>query len=292
MSEIQTTDWDETAANNNQTPPAGWPEGQAPSTVNDCAREMMAQIKRWFNRLTGRTDAGALVASAGTSTAITVAYDTAPASLYTGLECSFKVTTTCGVDPTLNVNSLGAKNIQKFVGSYVNLEAGDIVATQHVKVKYDGTLDRWILMVAGGGSAAHGKASFSAHKNGSAQGSITSATNIKLTFGTEDWDTGGYFASSTWTPPAGKYQISGAAAFTNANGVDNELMTIMVFKNGAVHKAAYYDRGSTGTIGTHISCIVSANGTDTFELYVNKGGAGDGTVAGGASDTWFQGVAV
>lgn len=32
-----------TAANNNSTPPNGWPEGQAPSTVNDCAREMMAQ---------------------------------------------------------------------------------------------------------------------------------------------------------------------------------------------------------------------------------------------------------
>lgn len=37
--------WSTTAASNSATPPDGWPEGQAPSTVNDCAREMMASIK-------------------------------------------------------------------------------------------------------------------------------------------------------------------------------------------------------------------------------------------------------
>jgi len=37
--------WSTTAGNNNATPPDGWPEGQAPSTVNDCAREMMASIR-------------------------------------------------------------------------------------------------------------------------------------------------------------------------------------------------------------------------------------------------------
>src|ERR1700686_4569674 len=33
-----------TEASNPASQPDGWPEGQAPSTVNDCAREMMAQI--------------------------------------------------------------------------------------------------------------------------------------------------------------------------------------------------------------------------------------------------------
>lgn len=42
--------WSTTAANNNSTPPDGWPEGQAPSTVNNCAREMMAAIRtQWEN---------------------------------------------------------------------------------------------------------------------------------------------------------------------------------------------------------------------------------------------------
>lgn len=43
--------WSTTPGSNNATPPDGWPEGQAPSTVNDCAREMMAQIRAAFNDL-------------------------------------------------------------------------------------------------------------------------------------------------------------------------------------------------------------------------------------------------
>lgn len=40
--------WSTTAGNNNSAPPDGWPEGQAPSTVNDCARENMAAIRTAF----------------------------------------------------------------------------------------------------------------------------------------------------------------------------------------------------------------------------------------------------
>lgn len=40
--------WSTTPGSNNATPPDGWPEGQAPSTVNDCAREMMASIRTVF----------------------------------------------------------------------------------------------------------------------------------------------------------------------------------------------------------------------------------------------------
>jgi hypothetical protein len=46
MSEVST--WSTTAASNNSATPDGWPEGQAASTVNDCAREMMAAIARWY----------------------------------------------------------------------------------------------------------------------------------------------------------------------------------------------------------------------------------------------------
>lgn len=43
--------WSTAAGSNNSTPPDGWPEGQAPSTVNDCAREMMASIRAMVNDL-------------------------------------------------------------------------------------------------------------------------------------------------------------------------------------------------------------------------------------------------
>lgn len=41
--------WSTTAAANSATPPDGWPEFQAPSTVNDCAREMMAAVRTGLN---------------------------------------------------------------------------------------------------------------------------------------------------------------------------------------------------------------------------------------------------
>jgi hypothetical protein len=37
--------WSPAAGSNNEAVPDGWPEGQLPSTVNDCAREMMAAIR-------------------------------------------------------------------------------------------------------------------------------------------------------------------------------------------------------------------------------------------------------
>lgn len=36
------------AASNNSAVPNGWPEGQSPSSVNDCARQMMAAIRTWY----------------------------------------------------------------------------------------------------------------------------------------------------------------------------------------------------------------------------------------------------
>jgi hypothetical protein len=47
MSAVST--WSTTAANNNSAPPDGWPEGMAPSNVNDCAREMMAAVKTFYD---------------------------------------------------------------------------------------------------------------------------------------------------------------------------------------------------------------------------------------------------
>lgn len=290
MSEINTSDWSEVAANNNATPPAGWPESQAPSTVNDCAREMMAVIRRWFGRWHGISETEALIASGGTSTAITVAYSTAPASLFTGLEVGFKVTTTCGDAPTLNVNSLGAKNIQKVVGSgYINLEVGDIVATQHVKVKYDGTLDKWILM-----TPQNRGVSFSAHKNGTNQTGLVSATPTKITFGTEAFDRGGYFASSTFTPlVGGRYLLTASVRWTNTNAVDNEQLEILIYKNGAAHKTQIWPRAGVGFMQTNITAIVEANGTtDNFEVYGNKNGAGNGDVSGAVEVTYFQGALI
>jgi hypothetical protein len=40
--------WSVNASQNNASPPNGWPEGMAPSAVNDAARKMMADIRTWY----------------------------------------------------------------------------------------------------------------------------------------------------------------------------------------------------------------------------------------------------
>lgn len=41
-------DWSTTAADNNSTPPNGWPEGMLPSQVNNSARQLMADVRAWY----------------------------------------------------------------------------------------------------------------------------------------------------------------------------------------------------------------------------------------------------
>jgi hypothetical protein len=147
VSELSSTNWNEVANSNNAASPNGWPEGMAPSGVNDSGRENMAALKRWFNRVHGLDNTGALVSSAGSGTTRTLSFTTAPASLFTGLIVCFKAGSDFDAASTLNVNSLGAKNIQKMTTSgLTNIVAGDIEQGQHVVLKYDGTADKWIML--------------------------------------------------------------------------------------------------------------------------------------------------
>jgi hypothetical protein len=138
---------------------------------------------------------------------------------------------------------------------------------------------------------AAARPTFSAHKNATDQTDIAT-TDTKVTFGTEDWDVGSYFATSTWTPPAGKYRISATLRFSATNGVDGEALMVTIYKNGAALKRDVVRRSGTQSHSVRIAAIVEADGNDTFEIYASKSGAGDGTVEGAASVTFFQGEAI
>lgn len=142
--------------------------------------------------------------------------------------------------------------------------------------------------------AAAAKASFSAHKNGTNQTGITSGLETKLTATTEAWDIGGYYdaANSKWTPPAGKVRLSGGAYFT-ANVVDQAIYLAVIYKNNSAlrYGPALTSSGAT-TQGVFVDIIDDANGTDYYELYVSGAGAGNKTVDGTASLTYFQGHAL
>lgn len=127
MSDVQT--WNVAAASNNSAAPNGFPEGMPPSGVNDAAREVMAAVARY------RSDTDGVNTSSGTNT-ITLAASRTMTAYAQGDLFTFKAGGTNTGATTLNVDSLGAKDVQ-LNGSA--LAGGEIVSGLMYSVVYDGT---------------------------------------------------------------------------------------------------------------------------------------------------------
>ncbi len=142
-------------------------------------------------------------------------------------------------------------------------------------------------------SAYHdAKPTFLAHKNSVDQTSI-SAASTPLTFSTERWDTGGFFASNGWTPPAGKHHIKASVRFDLTNAVDNEALSLDILEDGSTLFRTTVSRAGTGTPpSVAVDGIVNATGANTYTVAAFKGGAGVGTIQGSAALTYFCGAAI
>ncbi len=134
-----------------------------------------------------------------------------------------------------------------------------------------------------------GRATFAAHKNGTDQTGIASATPTKVTFGTEVFDVGSAFATSTWTPPAGKVRLSAGLNIGGTLTVGG-VNAIVIYKNGAVFRQANYIAATASSFSMGITATDSANGTDTYEIYVyGTVSSGSVTVDGHTYYSWFEG---
>jgi microcystin-dependent protein len=132
--------WSRTAANNATADGSiNWAEGQAPSTVNDSARAMMAAAAKY------RDDVSGSLATGGTSTAYTLTTNQAFDSLanMNGATLAFTAHVTNGAAATLNVDGLGAKAINYASGSAV--PAGALVAGTIYRAIYVNASNQWIL---------------------------------------------------------------------------------------------------------------------------------------------------
>src|SRR5882724_8833514 len=101
--------WSQTAASNATADASiNWQEGQAPSSVNDSARAMMASTAKY------RDDIAGAIVTGGTSTAYTVASYQVYDSLahLNGQIIAFTPHTTSNATVTLNVDGLGAKPLR------------------------------------------------------------------------------------------------------------------------------------------------------------------------------------
>jgi microcystin-dependent protein len=122
--------WSKTAENNATADPSiNWQEGQAPSSVNDSGRAMMASIAKHRDDVTGA------IVTGGTATAYTVAsYEAFDAlARLNGQIIAFTPHATNGATVTLNVDSLGARPLRSAPGT--ELMAGTLIqGTPYVAV--------------------------------------------------------------------------------------------------------------------------------------------------------------
>jgi hypothetical protein len=136
--------------------------------------------------------------------------------------------------------------------------------------------------------------SFSVHRAG-VNFSVANNTPTVIDFTTEVFDTNASYdiATNRFTPPAGKYALMGAVCNAAATGVDQGAIVVLVYKNGVQEKSGNFATMSgTGPTGSHVSCIVDANGTDYFELLISQVTGGNLICTGAATDTYFQGYRI
>ena len=139
------------ASNSTGTNP-GWPEGMAPSRVNDAARALQGAVKRWRDYSTFSVTSGGVAATQ------TLTYAVAP-SLQTNDEFGFIAGFIATAAMTLNINATGVKTVKKLVaGVLTDLVATDWAANDKVKVSYDGTF--YVLMFVARISATLGANTF------------------------------------------------------------------------------------------------------------------------------------
>src|SRR3990167_1651732 len=129
--------WSMTAASNSTADDSiNWAESQAPSSVNDSARAMMARIAEWYADTSGNLVLG------GTSTAYTLTTNNVFASLIDGATVVARVNATSGATPTLAVDGLAAKQIRGVYGT--NIATGALLINSIWAFTYDSTDDAWI----------------------------------------------------------------------------------------------------------------------------------------------------
>lgn len=128
--------WSTTAASNATADTAvNAAEGQAPSTINDSMRSIMALIKKYVKDQQGVTATG------GTSTAYTLTSNET-ITLADGVTVTARMSVTSGASPTLNVDSTGAVAIQAYQGTAI--PTGYLLAGGIYTFTYYASVAAWI----------------------------------------------------------------------------------------------------------------------------------------------------
>jgi hypothetical protein len=133
------TSYSRTPASNNSAPPNGAPEGQTPGSVNNVIRQLMTDT---VNEA-AKNQAKVLSSVAGTNT-ITGSLTPALDAYTAGMLVVFTPAATNTGAVSLNINSLGALDVQKHNGT--ELSPGDLVIGVPALLLLDAGADDFILV--------------------------------------------------------------------------------------------------------------------------------------------------
>lgn len=237
MSEVHA--WSTTAASNNSASPNGWPEGMAPSGVNDSARENMAALARY------RSDTDGVNTSTGSANAYVLAASRVMTAYAQGDLYTFKANFTNTGAATLNVDGLGAKAIQSHTAA---LLGGEIVSAGVYTVVYDGT--QFQLLNPKAVNDPFYATSFQASAAGTT--SMATATYTRVALATENLDVGGNFATNFYTAPStGYYFFEAALSIAITDAIATTLQAAVEIADGAGVNV------STNVVGAQISDVVA-----------------------------------
>ena len=198
----------------------------------------------------------------------------------------------------LTNNYSAATNPNKYirVGSTGTFEIINSAYTTNLfNLTDDGALSLPGPISISGKKAVNGPA-FGAYAEATLQ-TITSGSQQKVLFQTEEFDTDGCYASSRFTPNVeGYYQLNAEVRLDGSSGT-GEIM-IILYKNTSEHKRGTNQSGTsiaTNFFAMQVSALVYANGTtDYFEIKVQQtsGSSLTVTAVNNPAITWFNGAMV
>jgi hypothetical protein len=203
-----------TPASNASVDSINFAEGQVPSTVNDSARQLMADLAEWFALMKGGINQGTV---GGTGDAITLTTTPNPyqAAYAVGHMFALKATAVNTVtNPTLNVGALGAKTI--VLPGSVALNAPQWAIGDLLVFMYDGTS---MVLLSGYSVAAAGSQTLTRNAQ-------TGTTYTILTGDRAKWVTYSNAAAVAVTLPQANSTTFGAGWYSWHQNLGAGLVTI------------------------------------------------------------------
>ncbi len=276
--------WSSTAASNATADSTiSSSDTQSPDTLDNDVRNIMAGVRNL-----AKDTGGALIAG-GTSTALTVTTSQVISSghITNGYTLYVRTASASTGAATIAVDGIAAVSIKTNDGNAI--VSGSWASGAVLILVYSSTATAFIA--ANITTIVSTAASFRASK--SANQTVSSTAETTVSFNTEQFDIGSYFASNTWTPPAGKVVMGGKVVFNALTSGANPVVRLK--KNGStiLDEFAIETKSSSNEVYAYtFSGIDDANGTDAYTVTVSSSDNSYTVVGAQTYVTSFWGYAI